>query len=325
MIPSSLLTQLKDLRVRVQVSQENEGQLDIDAPKGILTPELINQIRASKDEIIQSLYRGTDIISPENSQDQDFHGGNVSVPEEIDHSDFTPDVPLVLEQDLVSCSLDPTWTEGVELIQGVIDRVTKSCPQDWKLGHDSTPWAEIRGRIDSAYKSQDLIALWKALGEYEGAAERSFLDWRIQFLQEVPAPPPDPSIPPTKPCCWCQGTRHWKHAHHGHWVCARCHPPSNQDNVGEEISVEQDQEPDEWDEETGELVAWFLEKGQHKLPSEPFSITSWYRVTDPGKFKESLLHDLSCGPKGPRSKYGALRDDLGRIRDLLEKENNNEL
>ena len=37
---------------------------------------------------------------------------------------------------------------------------------------------------------------------------------------------PSAMAPPREGCWTCQGRRFWRHKVAGHWVCARCHPPS---------------------------------------------------------------------------------------------------
>ena len=79
-----------------------------------------------------------------------------------------------------------------------------------------------------------------------------------------------------------------------------------------------------WGTEVEPLVNWFLDEGQHILPAEPFMLTSWIKVTNPERFRESIKFDISCGPDGPRNRYGAVEADLRRLHDLLTGEIKNE-
>jgi|GEM_PF-6744041 len=114
---------------------------------------------------------------------------------------ISPPLSTLEEKVPTPSSPESAWTDGIELIQGAIDRVARYCPQDWKLYHDDTPWTELQDAVDNAYHAHNLEALEKTLKAYEEAAQESFLSWRIQFLQETPGPSPDHREPPTKPCC----------------------------------------------------------------------------------------------------------------------------
>jgi len=72
-----------------------------------------------------------------------------------------------------------------------------------------------------------------------------------------------------------------------------------------------------WAVEDDELVRWFLEKGQHLIPSDPFQLTKWLKITKPDRFKECLLFDISMGPDGARSRTGALQENLRFLKDQL--------
>lgn len=80
----------------------------------------------------------------------------------------------------------------------------------------------------------------------------------------------------------------------------------------------------EWNPEATTLVQWFLDEGQHHLPTESFEFTPWIRVIDPEHFKEALLFDISMGPSGPRNQFGALTADLKRLKELFGEETTNQ-
>jgi len=135
----------------------------------------------------------------------------------------------------------------------------------------------------------------------------------------------DNSTRTEKPCNICQGTRFWRHTEPDHWLCSRCHPPAAPDVVVEEHEIQVDPIPQaDWGPGGELLVTWFLEEGQYRIPAEPFMLTSWIKVTNPEKFRESIKFDISCGPAGPRNRYGAAVEDLRRLHDLLTGEIENE-
>lgn len=123
------------------------------------------------------------------------------------------------------------------------------------------------------------------------------------------------------PCRICSGTRFWRHAHHGHWLCMRCHPPTGPEIVGEECEVEADStSPPDWGTDVEPLVNWFLGEGQHLIPDEPFRLTPWIEITNSERFRESILFDIACGPDGPRNRYGAVEADLRRLHHYLTRD-----
>ena len=79
-------------------------------------------------------------------------------------------------------------------------------------------------------------------------------------------------------------------------------------------SSQEDAEPDP---ETESLVRWFLDEGQHLLPSEPFRLTRNIRVTNPARFKEHLHFCISQGPEGFHYRNGYLKRDLRWLRKTL--------
>ena len=85
---------------------------------------------------------------------------------------------------------------------------------------------------------------------------------------------------------------------------------------------ELDSSRDEWDPEASDLIRWFLDEGQRRIPSEPFQLSPWQRVVDPGLFKEAILFDVSLGPTGPRNHCGAVIADLKRLKELFGEKPN---
>jgi len=69
-----------------------------------------------------------------------------------------------------------------------------------------------------------------------------------------------------------------------------------------------------WTPEVESLVEWFI---LQEAPSEPFHLQPHLRVVDPCKFFSSLRQDIGKGPAGARAKYGALQDDLRKLKIFL--------
>ena len=93
-----------------------------------------------------------------------------------------------------------------------------------------------------------------------------------------------------------------KDRHHRH------HRHSPSEEVGEKSL---------WDPETSDLVQWFLEEGQHRIPTEPFQLTPWQRVVDPELFKESIHFGISMGPDKVGQWRGTFTADLRRLKELF--------
>ena len=92
----------------------------------------------------------------------------------------------------------------------------------------------------------------------------------------------------------------------GDWTCPNCarrEPPPPT--------------PADWDAETSDLVAWFVDEGSHVFPKDPFDLHSWARVTDPVRYRDAIFFDISLGPDGPRNRHGALLAELKRLRELF--------
>ena len=71
------------------------------------------------------------------------------------------------------------------------------------------------------------------------------------------------------------------------------------------------------DSETAELVTWILEDGQHLIPDEPFHLGRFIRITNPARFKEHLLYQISLGPDGFHYRRGYLARDLRWLKKVL--------
>ncbi len=63
------------------------------------------------------------------------------------------------------------------------------------------------------------------------------------------------------------------------------------------------------------LVKWFLNA---QLPEEPFTLSPYERILQPSQYYIALRRDIESGLKGPRSIYGALEDDLQRLKAYCE-------
>ncbi len=70
----------------------------------------------------------------------------------------------------------------------------------------------------------------------------------------------------------------------------------------------------EWDAEMLTLIRWFL--GTHP-PSEPFELSKGVVVLKPALWWTATRRDIAAGPSGPRACYGALQQDLRRLKVAL--------
>lgn len=77
-----------------------------------------------------------------------------------------------------------------------------------------------------------------------------------------------------------------------------------------------------WNPETAELIVWFLDEGQHRIPDEPFNFTPWKHCVDPKRCMESILFDISLEPGKTRLRHGTFRADLRRLKELFGEETN---
>jgi tubulysin polyketide synthase-like protein len=74
---------LESLGVKLRVVG---NRLDINAPKGVLTPGLLNRLRREKGALIEALRRGVDTRDPENRRIRDLQTAGVSTPQD-NHGD----------------------------------------------------------------------------------------------------------------------------------------------------------------------------------------------------------------------------------------------
>jgi hypothetical protein len=72
----------------------------------------------------------------------------------------------------------------------------------------------------------------------------------------------------------------------------------------------------EWDEP---LAKWFL--SEEKLPLEPFQFKPAVWLADLQKFYNSLKADVMLGRKSPRALFGALQDELRRLKAIVDERN----
>lgn len=72
--------------------------------------------------------------------------------------------------------------------------------------------------------------------------------------------------------------------------------------------------PISWDEETARAAEWFE---MVDLPTAPFDLWPWIKITDPVKYRRFLEIDIRLGPSGPRARYGSLQRELRRLYELF--------
>jgi len=65
-----------------------------------------------------------------------------------------------------------------------------------------------------------------------------------------------------------------------------------------------------WPAETKTLLEWFAAAPAKEAP---FHLSACVRVLDAELFYETLRRDIERGPRGPRARTGALRDDLSKL------------
>lgn len=88
---------------------------------------------------------------------------------------------------------------------------------------------------------------------------------------------------------------------------------------GEEIGPPSADAGSQLESATDDLARWFLDEGQHFLPYEPFQLTHYIRVTNPARFKERLLYQISRGPEGLHYRRGDLARELRWLKKVLVK------
>lgn len=85
------------------------------------------------------------------------------------------------------------------------------------------------------------------------------------------------------------------------------------------LQMEESQQPvnvnDAWPPKAQLLVDWFLTLDP---PSAPFYLEPHIHVLDPAKFFEKLRHEIEVGPRGPRTRTGALQSDLQKLKTYFE-------
>jgi hypothetical protein len=82
----------------------------------------------------------------------------------------------------------------------------------------------------------------------------------------------------------------------------------------EELLVVVDFGPD-----VARLVSWFRRaRGSGRLPAQPFALTPWQTVVEPGRFYAALEADIAAGPRGARRVLGGWVDRLRRLQALVD-------
>lgn len=73
-----------------------------------------------------------------------------------------------------------------------------------------------------------------------------------------------------------------------------------------------------WPPDVQSLVDWFLTLEPRLI--SPFHLEDHRHISDPVKFCAALRLDISRGPTGPRARYGALQDDLRKLKSHFSRE-----
>lgn len=71
-----------------------------------------------------------------------------------------------------------------------------------------------------------------------------------------------------------------------------------------------------WRPEMAELIRWY--RTCQNLPLTQFTLAPGVTVKEPCLFYAALEQDLADGPRGARGLYGALEQDLKRLRAMVE-------
>ncbi|MEO8495286.1 MAG: hypothetical protein ABI614_09460 [Planctomycetota bacterium] len=73
----------------------------------------------------------------------------------------------------------------------------------------------------------------------------------------------------------------------------------------------------DWPADVAALADFVLLLSVDDLPAAPFDDGPAATVVDAAKYLRWLQADVRRGPNGPRARYGAIQDDLRRLRDML--------
>ena len=69
-----------------------------------------------------------------------------------------------------------------------------------------------------------------------------------------------------------------------------------------------------WDGDTQENIHWFMTAPRM---NKPFYLDQYTQIILPALYYESIERDIQVGPSGPRAKYGALMDDLKKLKAII--------
>ncbi len=131
---------------------------------------------------------------------------------------------------------------------------------------------------------------------------------------------------PEPGCCW---PLIWKA---GEFVAAGCTPKALEELMGERLARSpRVQSLAAWLRRAApgdplranSDAGWFLSLPVDTLPVEPFALAPGRTIKDPAKFFAVLRRDLQRGPDAPRARYGAIQNDLQRLRARLTEPNPN--
>ncbi|MNY20393.1 hypothetical protein D3C86_1538690 [compost metagenome] len=175
-------------------------------------------------------------------------------------------------------------------------------------------------RLDTLDQPAGAFQQLRNLADRIQRLDRGF-DFTALHLEEGAAPMTD-SLPPVAPepaesCYVCGGLERWKaRGNRQPWKCSTCHPPANPEAI-ERKRLEVEAEGETWDDETAWLIDWL---STAPAPSEPFTLSSGQRVSDPALWLARIRKDAAEGSRGPRARTGALQDDVRVFYRLMNSE-----
>lgn len=73
-----------------------------------------------------------------------------------------------------------------------------------------------------------------------------------------------------------------------------------------------------WHISDEKLIQWFIEKGQHAVPTKPFNLFPWCRIADPELWKKYMISCAYAGPSVEEKTNVRFTIDLRKLKFFLE-------